>query len=69
MECTHPNTPILDVKFWDQKPKFSTPVTQKSQLVVTTADYGFHSQPCTTIHHTHNETLEQSSCYEWSALI
>eukprot|EP00956_Cyclotella_meneghiniana_P021090 scaffold37975_cov59-Cyclotella_meneghiniana.AAC.1 len=37
---------------------------QKRQTMV---DNEFHSQPCPTIHHTHNETLEQSTvkllCY------
>eukprot|EP00956_Cyclotella_meneghiniana_P007159 scaffold9725_cov71-Cyclotella_meneghiniana.AAC.1 len=34
----------------------------KSQHVQTIVDNEFHSQACPTIHHTHNETLEQSSC-------
>eukprot|EP00956_Cyclotella_meneghiniana_P020056 scaffold34948_cov74-Cyclotella_meneghiniana.AAC.10 len=34
----------------------------KSQLVVTVGDRECQSHPCFTIHYTHNETLEQSSC-------
>eukprot|EP00956_Cyclotella_meneghiniana_P022268 scaffold41865_cov45-Cyclotella_meneghiniana.AAC.1 len=33
----------------------------KSQHVQTIVDNEFHSQPCLTIHHTLNKTLEQSS--------
>eukprot|EP00956_Cyclotella_meneghiniana_P007176 scaffold9764_cov36-Cyclotella_meneghiniana.AAC.1 len=31
--------------------------------VETVLDNEIQSQPCITIHHTHNETMEQSSCY------
>ena len=36
----------------------------KSQPAVTKIDYEFQSQPCFFFYHTHNETFEQSSCYD-----
>ena len=39
----------------------------KSQLVETIVDNGVQSEDFYTIHYTHNETLEWSSCSETSA--
>ena len=41
-----------------------TPLMTQKQVVVTIVDTEFKSQPCPTIHHTFNESLEGSSCWE-----
>ena len=46
------------------KPNLSPLMTQK-QVVVTMLDTEFQSQPSLTIHHTNDETLDGSSCYQF----